>query len=200
MDKIYLQKANKLLELSKQRLIEKNWNIVTNNNNIILESKEYPKTCSIPCYRVNSIINKTQEDLLKKIWFTNEKKMKKEDSDIVEWKILESGNNWRICRQVNQSTWPVWERETVFAQVLIYDNDNIWIVAFSVDHPKAPLQSDKYVRAIVHTSVYGIIKCNSQTSYIWKLSQVDPGGSINTSMVNIYSSKLVDIVENWKKN
>ena len=200
MDNIYLQKANKILGNSKHKLVEKNWNIISNKNNIILESKEYPKICSVPCYRLNSIINKSQGDLLNKIWFTNEKKMMKEDSDIIEWKILESGNNWRICRQINKSTWPVWERETVFAQVLIYDNDNIWIVAFSVDHPKAPLQDNKYVRVIVHTSVYGIIKSTNQSSYVWKLSQIDPGGSINASMVDIYSNKLIDIVENWKKN
>lgn len=191
-----ISKAYALLKEAKILLIEKTWKLKSNDNNIILESKR-KQANDMPYYRLNTVINKKSNQLFNKILFNNLKDAQNFDSEISEFSILESGNNWRICRQVNQSAWPVWARETVYAQVIIHEDKQTWIVGFSVNHSKAPLQEDKYVRAKINMAIYGLIDMGDKT-FIWKLSHIDPSGLITPNMLTLYSDKIVSIVNNWK--
>lgn len=196
MENKYVTRAHILLKEAKNLLIENNWKQKSNNNDVILESKQ-KHTDDIPYYRLNTVINKRCGQLFNKIWFNNLKEARKFDSDISEFAILESGNNWRVCRQVNQSAWPVWARETVYAQVVINEGKQTWIIGFSVSHSKAPLQENKYVRAKINMAIYGLIDMGDKT-FVWELSYINPAGSITSNMLTLYSDKLIDIVNNWK--
>jgi len=149
--------------------------------------------CPIPLYHVTTTSKKPVKQWIDRVWNVNEAVVKSDDVDAESWKILESGNNWRIVRQVNNLKWPIWQRELVFAQIRVDKEDASYLVMYSVQHPKAPLIPDTYVRAHMHTNVYGF-KNQDGLTLASKTTQIDPAGLIPVSVVTKYTDKLTHML------
>ena len=193
----YTAKAMKLLNRVKSLVNCTDWELVSDTDGIKLESKEYPDICPILCYRVNGMVPKSTEELIDMVWNVTEKSNKEEDPDILEWKIVESGDNWRVCSQINKMQWPLWSREVVFSQVKIIEPNTSWLLSFSVDHDKQPEDDTKYVRAVVHMNVFRFEKVGNNTR-VWKFSHIDPSGYIPVAVINLYASKLIQVIKKWQ--
>jgi hypothetical protein len=96
MTSLYENQATKLLTHVKQLLSETDWIIVSNTNNVLLESKSFPEICAIDCFRANGFVNHQPENLWNEVWNENEKSLKSKDPDITEWKIIEQRDNYHL--------------------------------------------------------------------------------------------------------
>lgn len=194
---IYEIKARELLLQVKKLLSQTDWTLISTTNGVKLESKPFPSICAVDCFRSNGYVEQNPEFLYNEVWNENEKTLKEKDPDIVEWKVVEQGNNYRVHSQVNAMPWPLWSREACCAQVKIEEPGCYWILTFSVEHPKVPLKPDTYVRPIVHMSVYGFEREGLGTR-VYKIGHIDPSGYIPASVVNLYASKLITPILDWK--
>lgn len=194
----YTEKALELLKEVKQSFVEEDWTFVLEQEDVILEKKDFLNVCPIPRYRIDTVIDKKSSELVDKIWNTDYDSAKVDDPDIIDWNIIDSGDDWKVIRQTNKMPWPVWTRESVVAQVKIVDGETVWIVAFSVEHKNAPRDDYNYVRTNVCMSVYGFTDCDDKTE-AYRMAQIDPCGAIPVYVVNSYAGKLVDVVNSWKK-
>ena len=197
MTNIYLTKALEILNETKQSLEEKDWVFVLENDGTLLEKKEFPEICPTPRYKLNSIIDKNTQDLINKIWCADYDSSKRDDCDIIDWEIVESGDDCKVIRQTNKMPWPIWTRESVVAQVKIVDDNITWIISYSIDHELVPIDEANYVRTGVYMSVYGFENCENATK-VYKVVQINPAGSIPVSVVNMYAGKLANAVNKWK--
>ncbi|QKF93495.1 lipid-binding START domain-containing protein [Fadolivirus algeromassiliense] len=197
MTSLYETHATKLLTRVKQLLSETDWTLVSNTNDVILENKSFPEICAIDCFRANGFVNHQPEDLWNEIWNENERSLKAKDPDISEWKVVELGENYKVYTQVNRMPWPLWFRHACCAQVRMQEDNCYWILIFSVDHEKAPLDTTMYVRPIVHMSVYKF-ENEGTGSRVSKIGHIDPSGNIPAYVVNMYASKLTKPLLDWK--
>lgn len=195
---IYQIKAYELLIKTKQLLTQTDWNLISVTNGITLESKSFPDICAVDCFRSNGYVNQKPEFLCNEIWNENEKILKEKDPDIVEWKMVESGENYKVFSQVNQMPWPLWSRQACCVQVKIKENDCYWILAFSVEHAKVPQRPDTFVRPIIHMSTYKFENEGNGTR-VYRIGHIDPSGYIPVSVVNMYASKLTTQIIEWKQ-
>lgn len=192
----YIERANQLLVRVKVLLSQTDWTLISDTNNIRLESKTFPNICAVDCFRTSGVINSTPQILCKEVWNETEGSIKKKDPDITEYKIVDQGDNWKVYYQVNKMSWPLWSRKACCAQVKIQEGEDYWILIFSVDHEKVPLENETYVRPIVHGSIYKFELFNGKTK-VSKLSHIDPSGYIPASVVSMYASKLTKTISDW---
>jgi len=200
-DNKYLSHALTLINKAKTLIAEQDWTQVSHSDDITLDCKDFPDVCDVHCYRANSITDKTPEQLANQVWNVTEQTQKTDDHDIMEWKVVEGGNNWRVFAQLNKLPWPLFPRQTLCAQMVLQEeeasNDIYWTVSYSIDHDKVSKQEDKYVRTKVVMLINKFEKVGNKT-HIWRLSQVDPSGNIPKSVLNLYSSKIVTAVKKLK--
>jgi hypothetical protein len=71
-------------------------------------------------------------------------------------------------------------------------------VAFSVDHNSAPTDTKKYVRTILHMSVYEYIANSDNSTTISRIALMDPCGAIPDWVVNMFSGNMVVMFNKWK--
>lgn len=202
----YLAAGSEVLRQAKDYLSQPDWtHISKNKNGTILKKKDLPEISSIPCYLVETMINKPVNDLVSKIWDVDEMIVKKNDPEITSWKQIESGTgsskaksgnggSWKVCQQTNSAPWPIWPRELAFSQVKIVEDDTVWLVAFSVDHPLVPLRDKEFVRAHIFMSIWCFTPENGLTM-VRRIVHVEPRGLIPTWVVNATVNKHVDIIE-----
>ena len=193
----YHTTAHSLLETAKLYLYQPNWNFVLEKSGTLLESRDFPDTCSIPCYRVSTTIKKQKDDLCSRIWDISQQSARIDDPDITSLTIIETGPNHKIRRQTNHMPWPLWPRETVSVQVRIDEGDTTWFVGYSIDHPDV-VQTDAYVRTNVHMSVYEITMLDPNSTRVRRVVQLDPCGDIPTFLVTSQTGKMVDAINRWK--
>lgn len=149
--------------------------------------------CAFPCYEASLQSKKTANHWIDRVWNVNEKIVKSDDIDAASWEILESGTNWRIVRQVNNMKWPIWPREVVFAQIRLDCDAGSYLVMYSVNHPKAPLRPNDFVRAHMHTNIYAFEQKDGHV-YASKTSQIDPAGDLPVWLVTKYTDKLTHML------
>lgn len=196
-DNKYLSHALTLINNAKKLIAEQDWTQVSHSDDITLECKDFPDVCDVHCYRANSITDKTPEELANKVWNITEQTQKADDQDIIEWKVVDGGSNWRVFAQLNKLPFPMWPRQTLCCQMILQEGGTYWIVSYSIDHDKVPKQEDKYVRTKVVMLINKFERVGNKT-HIWRLSQVDPSGNIPKSVLNLYSGKIVTAVKKLK--
>ena len=194
----YQDKCTETLLKAKILLRENDWNFISNNNNILLESKVFPDICAVPCFRTTTTVNKTIDYLMNSLWNETEEDRKKEDPDIIAWSCIQSEPTFRVCTQINKMQWPLWSRETVYVQMKVIENDASWFITFSIDHDAVPLKPTLYVRALIHLSIYKFSIENGQTR-VHRMSHIDPSGNIPSSIITLYAGKLCKPLIEWKK-
>ena len=194
----YAKQAHKIMGHASILLSQTDWNLISDNNGVMLESKSFPEICPVSCFRADAIIENNSEFLSNCIWNQTEEDVKNKDTDVLSWEILDEGPDWKVFRQINRMPWPIWSREVVCAQVKVQKEDTTWIVMFSVNHQAAPRQDNQYVRAVIHQSIYKFIKEDNKT-HVWKLSHIDPSGNIPAFVIDLYANKLAQVLYDWKQ-
>jgi hypothetical protein len=154
MSTSYLTHAEWLKSQAKEFLAQNDWIMVSEINDVKLESKPFPEICPTDCFRASGFVNVAPDVLWNEIWNDDEESNKRKDIDIVEWKLIERDTNYKVFSQINKMPWPLWSREACCALVKIKEENTYWSLIFSINHDKVPLKDDTYVRPIVHMSVY----------------------------------------------
>ena len=199
----YINDGLVVLNYAKQLINETDWTNRGTYEGILMESKEFPKKSSVPCYRFSCYSTKTIDELIECPWNVTEKVLKEDDPSVAKWEILDKNNenNCRIVTMVNDMPWPVWSREVVIAQMVTRETNANWMVSWSVSHDKAPLQPNKYVRAQVHVSVYEFVKDTTNgfnSSKMYRLSMIDPGGLLPAFVVDLFAKKQMKPLAKWR--
>ena len=199
----YLPKALYILKNAKKYLSQEElWaHISTNDKGTILKKMEFPSISPIPCFMIECILNKPLLEAISRIWDVKDEDMQQIDHDIVSWEKLASGNDWKVCHQINTAPWPIWPRELVYAHVKIVESDITWLVAYSIKHPNVPLHDNKYVRAEVIMSIWGFTRLGKtggdyHKTKVYRIAHIEPRGMIPAWLVTATVSKHVSIVEN----
>lgn len=200
----YLNRAHLMLKTVNNYLTEPGWTTVSNECGTILKKKYFPKISAIACYILTRTISKSQDYLVSKIWDVDERIVKAADPDILSWRTVESGENWKVCHQINSAPWPIWPRELLFAQVKIRDPSTpfrfemgpqtTWLVGFSIKHDDVPPDSTKYVRANIHMTVWGFTYVGPTKTRVTRVVLADPGGYIPEFFVDATVGKHVRII------
>ncbi len=189
--------AIQILERFRQMNAETGWQHSVSKQDTKLEQKTY-SNCPFPAYRVTTKINKPKDVVVNKIWQVNEAGAKKNDPKVVMWRLLEEKESYKVIEQYNGMPWPIWHRQVVFAQNRFDDGNKTYLVAFSVDHPSAPVQKATHVLTSLHMSVYEYVDNGDGTTNVTRITQVDPNGSIPVTLVTAFSDGLVDMFNMWK--
>lgn len=197
----YFEKAQIVLaRVDEIKADKQKWAFVADKHDTLLFKKDYPKICSLPCYLTQTVFAKSRKELVDKIWVMDEDKAKKNDPKLTMWKEVEKGDGWKVCSQYSGMMWPIWPRHVVFAQVKIEEKGVTRLVAFSVDHKKAPVNAKTHVEAHVHMSVYEFVDNKDKTTTVSRYTHVDPMGGIPDWLVNMYATNQVDMFNRWKKD
>ena len=196
----FLDLANETLFAAKELEANAKWQRVLTKDDTNLDQVDLNNGCSIPCYRVETIIEKNCQDLKNKIWkVASTKDAQINDPKVMSWNLLSEGDNWRIMTQINGMSRPAWDRQTVFCQTEYVEGDTTYLVAHSVEHPLAPREDKKYVRTNMHMSVYKFQALGPNRTAVSRIAQVDPCGWIPTTIIKKYSGNMVDMFNKWKK-
>ena len=192
----YFELATSVLRKAKKYLLE-DWTLISKNENgTILEKKHFPSISSFECYRLNTIINKSKEELVNKIWDVDENIVKKNDPEISSWVQLESGENWKICQQFNNMPMPLYMRELLFTQAKIEEENTTWLVATSIpDHSAKSDHPYWCVRAHIYMSVWGFTTISPTQTNVCRIIHVEPSGLIPPFVVDATVSKHIKIIE-----
>ncbi len=186
-----------LLNKVKNLIAEADWNFCSHSDGITLESKLFPSISQISCFRASCIINARPDQVMAQIWDINESKVKRDNPDVLEWNLIETDENFRIYRQLNKVTWPLWPREVVIHQSKTLEDNSYLIISHSIEHPLVPKQNDKFVRATVYISAYCLFP-DCENTKIFRIMHLDPGGYIPPAVVNYNSNKLVTYFQKLK--
>jgi hypothetical protein len=197
----YIIDADKVLIKAKKLLgdNEDKWDRITTKNGTSLFKYDSSNNSEVPHYLVSTIIDKPINDLVDIIWRINENEAKKRDATLTDCKNIEKSEYHRIYSQHHSMTWPVWPRHLVYAQVKFDEGDVIYIVSYSIKHPKVPLDEDNYVRSHIHMSVYEFKEINRVKTSVKRIAQIDPCGTIPTVIVNTFTNNQVNIFNTWKQ-
>lgn len=195
----YVVDAKQLLATAQTEMDDKvGWTHVVTKEGTELSKKSRPDVCSFPAYLVKTVINKPKEEVVNKIWGVNEGLAKKNDPKLLSWTEVEKGDTWKVCSQYNATAWPAWTRHLVFSQVRIDNGNKTYLIAKSVDHPKAPTDTTQYVRAHLYMSVYEYSDNGNSTTTVRRITHIDPKGALPVWLVEAYAGNLVNMFNMWK--
>jgi hypothetical protein len=180
---------------------ETDWEFASMIGDIQLQHKKFDDA-PVPGYRCSTIVqNSLHSDLIKAIWDTSDESMKKIDSNILNWEVIESYPDCRVVRQI-MSMGPrfiVWPRESILVQAIIREPDQTWYVSYSLDeHKSVTLDETKYVRGKCIFNTLAFIKKDNDT-IVHKVILADPCGNIPQSIITLFSHKTVQLL-NYVKN
>jgi len=114
------------------------------------------------------------------------------------WCVVENGDNYKVCSQYTDMTWPLYPRHIVYAQYKIDEGDSTYLVSFSVDHPNVKTDEKTHVRSKVHISAYTYVDNHDGTTTVRRILQVDPCGNVPTSVVDYFSTSVMNMFAMWK--
>jgi hypothetical protein len=192
----YHTQGQKVLALTKKYLSQYDWtHVYTNDNGTSLKKKVFKHT-PFPCFISEATINKPFEELVKRKWLVNELVVKNDDPEIKSWYIVDSGDEWKVCHQINNCPWPIWSRELVFAQVKIVDGTTVWLVAFSVDRSDVKIDQNNNVKAVILMSVWSFTPISKNQTKVQRIVHVDPKGLIPAFLVDSTVDKHIKIIDN----
>jgi len=194
----YTAHAKTLLAQAKACLKENKWDFVTSKHDTHL-FKQTIDGSSFPRYFTKSTIKKPMEQVVDLIWKNNEDGAKRNDQSVIDWRVVESGENYRVCSQHNEMSWPIWNRHIVFAQVKFVEKEATYVVAFSVDHPDVKNETDT-VRGKLNMSVYEFIPNSLNSTTVRLVVHFDPCGTIPVYIVNLFTGNMVEKFNRWNSN
>jgi hypothetical protein len=196
----YKNRANKILDNTFRTLMDDKWISFSETDSIKIETRELSNT-TINAFKASGMINKNADVLVDYIWNANEEVSRRHDPDISEYRLVEYSNDHKVTRQLNKLVWPLWDRETVYYQTKIYLGESIWIVGFSIDHPKCPHDETQHVRTILNYSVYGFVPnpLNNRQTTVYKVIHLDPNGNIPSQLINSNVEKTGVYLRYWKE-
>ena len=175
------------------------WQFVTEKLGTTLHKTYVPEKCDFPCYMAKTVIQQPKDTVISKLWNVTEEMAKKWDPKMKSWTELERNENRKVCSQYNEMGALIWPRHTVFAQEKIELNGITYLVAYSVNHVKAPLDTKNYVRTNLHMSVYEYIANGSGSTTVTRIAMVDPSGSIPVWLVELFANSMVNMFNMWKE-
>lgn len=190
----YAGEIDSALERAKEYLLQNDWIIVSNDDDILTEKQQFPDVCSIDCYRVSAIIDKSVEDLVSKIWNITESEYKNYDKSVTQFTVHKSTNEWKLFTLRNDYIWPVKPRETLALQVIKREENNVWLISISIDDINIPC-SDGVIRTKAHVYVTGLEKISDNQTKYSKVALVDPQGSIPSIIINMIIGNFSHIVK-----
>ncbi len=193
----YEFKALELLKIFKDLKKNGDWHHLLTKDMTKLYSVELNNECSLPCYMVTTLINKSQEEMINKIWFGTTESFNKYDDHIISLETIERCDDWRVVSLINGLHWPFWPRQLVYSQTKIVKGKITYLISYSIDHPLLPKDDNKYVRAQLYLSIHEFVDNNDYT-VITRIQQVDPCGNIPQIVVNMVSNKLIDMFNMWE--
>jgi hypothetical protein len=194
-DQTYTGVANGIITTVLEKIGQKDWRLISDQNGTTLESKSYLNVCLMPCYRARRPkIQKSPTNLLGRVWNINKKIVMQDDPDVTDWEVLEEGKGWRIIWQKMKLPFPIWPRDIVYVQTMVDHGDSTYLVMYSTTHPKAPEDPTQFVRSQMHTNVFGFQKRGDGLTDGFKVTQIDPAGSIPTWVVNMFTGKLTGML------
>jgi hypothetical protein len=203
--KSVMARAEKLLNDALQLIETNTWEEVKTVDETKLSKCDMPKRCPTPCYLTETTIEKPIETLVDRLWSINEKGAKVNDPSVMDWREVVKDANYKIVEQHNKMMWPIYSRHMVFSQAKFEGKDEknnniVYLVAQSIDHPDIPLDENNYVRGHIHMSVYKYKQKGPTTTEIQRIAMVDPCGKIPVQLVNAFAHKQVEMFNMWKKS
>jgi len=138
----------------------------------------------------------------------DEAMMKFFDKNTLEWKEVEVlDKDTKVMYILQDLPWPVWDRDVVFVQKIIEEDNKLYQIIKSVEHPKAPELPKKYVRCKVHITGYVFEpaepgeKLDTATSTICtRIVHADPMGSIPAWVVEMQAKdQVVTVINNLER-
>lgn len=193
--------AQTLMEQAANMFNQSDWKLLkdeSETNVAILESKQF-KNYVLPHYRIRATINLPISDLVNLVWDTTMISAKVDDPSIVEFRVIEETEDYKIRRQVNQPNLPfVWPRETVFIQhKYVEDNGDVWLIGYSVDHADCPINDKEVVRTKMTMSVYRYIAITENRTLVQRVANIDPRGSIPLVAIKATATRALNAFNNW---
>jgi len=177
------------------------WQLVKKSEEIVTERK-FLEGSDIACFRANGFVNAVPDDLFKYIWdiYHEESGIKKYDNTAIFYQVVGIPKDLvRICYQINNLGWPVWPRDMIYLQtVKTTKNGSKWIYMYSIESGDFPPKPEKYVRAFINISAFGIVP-EENGCRVYRLAHVDPSGSIPASVVNSYAEKGGLVINDLRK-
>lgn len=194
----HASRVQEILNMFKKRNGESGWTSQIAGD-VSLEWKMYPETCRFAAYRTKSTFKKPKEEMIGKIWGINEAGAKKNDPKVTHWKIVEEDtvNGWKVIEQEVAMGMMISHRHVVFCQARVDEGNKTYLVAYSVDHPSAPLPRGQVVTSL-HMSVYEYVDNGDGTTTVTRITQVDPNGTIPEFVINMFTGGLVNLFYAWK--
>lgn len=182
------------LKYLKNLINSDQWEFVTEIDGNQLEKLKIPGH-DIECFMGTGIVNATPGEVCKYVWDSySYDKLHEFDPDIIYFKVIRNiDSNTRLCHQAYKLAWPCWSRDVTYVQTRKRIKDTYWIWVFSVDSDEIPENPDEFVRAIVHISGYTFVPKDKGT-LVYRLTHVDPSGSIPPFVVNSFSTKTLDAI------
>lgn len=120
-----------------------------------------------------------------------ESTLKKLNPQLLEIKVLEAHDNYRINYQQYKGIWPVDNREFISVSAKEKNADKIYIATCACEYPYAP--SKGVVRGEVYVGGYIIEKISEDVTQITYISDADLKGSIPGMIKNTLSAKQGEI-------
>lgn len=193
--------AREVLERAQMLFARKDWKHMLTQDGTELYQMNLDDICPIPANLVIATYNQSKHNMINKVWgVASEEMAKANDPKLTSWKLIENGPSLKIISQCNSMMWPIWPRQTVFAQACIEEKDASYLVGFSVEHAKAPNLEDSHVRTRVHMSVYEYVDNRNGTTTVRRITLVDPKGIIPVKLITRYSKNLVNVFNSWRDN
>jgi hypothetical protein len=193
----YVALATSALEKAKTYLSGKWIFISENENGTTLEKQTFSDISDFSCFKLETTLNKSKDELIRKVWNVTETTVKESDSDIYSWKQLEYGSNWKVCHQFNTMPFPLYTRELLFTQVRFDEGHTTWLVATSIeDHLKKGPHPYWCTRANIYMSIWGFTPLGPNRTRVSRIVHVEPGGLIPPFIVDSTVGKHVKIIEN----
>jgi len=195
----YLNDAINVLNSAKLYLTQPKWLTIYNKDGTLVHKKDFNDISSISCFILQKNIAKPKMELVNKIWNVDENIVKKNDPEIKLWKKIEEGDYWKVCYQINSTPFPIWNRDLSFVQTQLEENNIIWLVAYSIEHPNIPLQPNNYVRANIIMSIWKFVEIDKNNTEVTRIIHVEPKGNIPAFFINSSIDKHIKLLENLEK-
>jgi len=185
--------AKEAFEFYKKLQTRTDWTLVKQESDGAILHSTVLEGEPINCFRaVGEIAGKTPKemaDLMGNFGLTEWKIM---DSDVLDWSVLEQGENHRVYYQENNLPWPLWHRTVVYVLSLIEEDGAYYWVGQSTTHPDKPEEPSKFVRANVTIGLYGFQPTEGGCRVV-RVLHVNPSGNIPSSVVNSLSATLINV-------
>lgn len=193
-------KATKLQRLAEFMFNDKGWTVVqdsTKDHPTLLESKQFPGY-PLQHVRLSVMIDLPKDELVDLVWSATHQSMLVDEPGLTTFNIIESTPDCKIRQLIHDLTWPCWPRETVFVQEKKIENENeTWLIGYSVKHPRVPLRDAEVVRTDVSMSVYKYTAFGPNRTKLQRVANVNPNGIIPIAIINGKAKEAAKSFNRW---